>query len=204
MLIYLLYPIRRDWKINLPRTAGRFLEENFKENGFDLEQDDIWKSVDGIELAHFHRELYEKHLDVEGIPHISIIRNPINRFFSASSWLKRMYGEDIQEAMEDPMMFSMMLENFPLTQAVNWYRPQVDFISDVLSSVYVPLFFTSCCVVDVPNVLDVPFRAVDVPYQKLAYDESNKLERSAKLIDNIKYLYRKDIELYYPELEASL
>ena len=116
--------------VHIPRTAGRFLEENFKENGFDLEQDDIWKSVDGIELAHFHRELYEKYLDVEGIPHISIIRNPINRFFSASSWLKRMYGEDIQETMEDHMMFSMMLENFPLTQAVNWYRPQVDFISN--------------------------------------------------------------------------
>ena len=116
--------------MHIPRTAGRFLEENFKENGFELEQDDIWKSVDGIELAHFHRELYEKYLDVEGIPHISIIRNPINRFFGASSWLKRMYGEDIQEAMEDPMMFSMMLDNFPLAEAVNWYRPQVDFISD--------------------------------------------------------------------------
>ena len=35
-------------------------------------------------------------------------------------------------------------------------------LSFVLSSVYVPLFFTSCCIVDVPNVLDVPFFEVEL------------------------------------------
>ena len=43
-----------------------------------------------------------------------------------------MYGDDIQEAMEDPVMFHSMLENFPLTQAVNWFRPQVDFLQMIL------------------------------------------------------------------------
>ena len=189
--------------VHIPRTAGRFLEENFKKNGFELEQDDIWKSVDGIELAHFHRELYEKYLDVEGIPHISIIRNPINRFFGASSWLKRMYGEDIQEAMEDPMMFSMMLENFPLAEAVNWYRPQVDFISDKTHLWRFEDGFGEDFGEWMSNVLEVPFRIVDVPYQKLSYDESNKLERTDKLIDNIRTICRKDIEQLYPELAAS-
>jgi len=188
--------------VHIPRTAGRFLEENFKKNGFELEHDYIWDSVDGIELAHFHRELYEKHLDVEGIPHIAIIRNPINRFFSASSWLKRMYGEDIQEAMEDPIMFSMMLNNFPLTEAVNWYRPQVDFISD---KTYLWRFedgFKEEFSEWVSNILGVSFRTHDVPYEKLSYDESNRLDRTDKLIDNIKFLYRKDIEQLYPELAA--
>ena len=188
--------------VHIPRTAGRFLEENFKKNGFELEHDYIWDSVDGIELAHFHRELYEKHLDVEGIPHIAIIRNPINRFFSASSWLKRLYGEDIQEAMEDPIMFSMMLNNFPLTEAVNWYRPQVDFISD---KTYLWRFedgFKEEFSEWVSNILGVSFRTHDVPYEKLSYDESNRLDRTDKLIDNIKFLYRKDIEQLYPELAA--
>ena len=188
--------------VHIPRTAGRFLEENFKKNGFELEHDYIWDSVDGIELAHFHRELYEKHLDVEGIPHIAIIRNPINRFFSASSWLKRMYGEDIQEAMEDPIMFSMMLNNFPLTEAVNWYRPQVDFISD---KTYLWRFedgFKEEFSEWVSNILGVSFRTHDVPYEKLSYDESNRLDRTDKLLDNIKFLYRKDIEQLYPDLAA--
>ena len=102
------------------------------------------------------------------------------------------------------MMFSMMLDNFPLPEAVNWYRPQVDFISDKTHLWRFENGFREEFSEWMSNVLEVPFRAVDVPYQKLSYDESNKLERSAKLIDNIKYLYRKDIELYYPELEASL
>ena len=42
----------------------------------------------------------------------------------------------------------------------------------------------------------------DVPYGKLSTDEDNKLQKSAKLIDNIKSLYRKDIEYLYPELAA--
>ena len=54
------------------------------------------------------------------------------------------------------------------------------------------------------DVLEVPFRIVDVPYQKLSYDESNKLERTDKLIDNIRTICRKDIEQLYPELAAPL
>ena len=194
---------RRFLFVHIPRTAGRFLEQNFKKNGFELEQEHIWESVDGIELAHFHKELYEKHLNVDGIPHIAIIRNPINRFFSASSWLKRMYGEDIQEAMEDPMMFSMMLDNFPLTEAVNWYRPQVDFISDKTHLWKFENGFGDDFSKWISDVLGVPFKVEDVPYEKLSYDESNKLKKTGNLIDNIRTMCRRDIEQLYPELAAS-
>ena len=114
--------------VHIPRTAGRFLEENFKENGFDLEQDDIWKSVDGIELAHFHRELYENHLEVENIPHFVVIRNPIDRFFSASIALKYMLGDDIQEEAEND--FEGMLNRLPYTQGKQWFRSCLLYTSD--------------------------------------------------------------------------
>ena len=197
-------PTKRFLFVHIPRTAGRFLEENFKENGFEAEQI-LWKSVDGIEVAHFHNELYLKHFDDLGsIPHFTIVRNPIDRFISCSIFLKRMYGDDIQEAMEDPMMFSMMLENFPLTQAVNWYRPQVDFISNKTHLWRFEDGFKEEFGEWMSNVLAVPFKIVNVPYQKLAYDESNKLERTDKLIDNIRTICRKDIEQLYPELAAPL
>ena len=117
---------KRVFFAHIPRTAGRFIEENLKHNDCIIEQD-IWKSVEGIEVAHFHREYYEKYLDVENIPHFSIVRNPIDRFIGASIYIKRMYG-DCQELMEDPLLFFSMLENFPLTEAANWYRPQIDFL----------------------------------------------------------------------------
>jgi len=193
-------PTKRFLFIHIPRTAGRFLEENFKENGFEPEQI-LWKSVDGIEVAHFHNELYLKHFDDLGsIPHFTIVRNPIDRFMSCSIFLTRMYGEDIQEMMEDPMMFSSMLENFPLTQAVNWFRPQMDFITDDTNIWKFEDGFGSDFDEWLSEVLGVEYSTKDVPYEKLAYGETKKLEKTAKLVNNITGLYRKDIEQLYPEL----
>ena len=181
--------------IHIPRTAGRFLEENFKYNGFQDEYE-IWNSIDGIEVAHFHRELYEKYLDVKGIPHITIVRNPIDRFFSTSIFLKRIYGE-CQEEMEDVMMFYSMLDNFPLSQGINWFRSQLDFISEE-TNVWK---FEDGFGIDFNNwmsqILGVEFQVKDVPYKELTTNESNKLERSAKLLHNVRNLYRKDFSRFY-------
>ena len=201
MATYQHFSGKRFLFIHIPRTAGRFLEENFKYNGFQVEYN-IWNSIDGIEVAHFHRELYEKYLDVKGIPHITIVRNPIDRFFSASIFLKRIYGE-CQEEMEDTMMFYSMLDNFPLSEGINWFRSQLDFISEE-TNVW---RFEDGFGMDFNNwmsqILGVEFQVKDVPYKELTTNESNKLERSAKLIDNITSLYRKDIEKLYPELAPS-
>ena len=193
-------PTKRILFVHIPRTAGRFLEENFKENGFEPEQI-LWKSVDGIEIAHFHNELYLKHFDDLGsIPHFTIVRNPIDRFMSCSIFLTRMYGDDIQEMMEDPMMFSSMLENFPLTQAVNWFRPQMDFITDDTNIWKFEDGFGSDFDEWMSEILGVEYKTKDVPYNELSTNETKKLEKTAKLVNNITGLYRKDIEQLYPEL----
>ena len=183
---------------HIPRTGGRFFEENLKHNDCIVEQDNLWKSVEGIEVAHFHRELYEKYLDVKGIPHITIVRNPIDRFFSTSIFLKRIYGE-CQEEMEDVMMFYSMLDNFPLSQGINWFRSQLDFISEE-TNVWK---FEDGFGIDFNNwmsqILGVEFQVKDVPYKELTTNESNKLERSAKLLHNVGNLYRKDIEHLYSQ-----
>ena len=212
----LTFPRKRFLFIHIPRTAGRFLEENFVENGFEAEQI-IWKSVDGIEVAHFHNELYIKHFDDLGsIPHFTIVRNPIDRFFSCSIFLKRMYGNDIQEAMEDPVMFHSMLENFPLTQAVNWFRPQVDFLTDDTNIWKFEDGFGEDFSEWLSEIVGakIEIKELTKDYtrnnvgQKLILEyfekdhESNKLDRSAKLVNNITTLYRKDIETLYPELAA--
>ena len=111
-----------------------------------------------------------------------------------------MYGEDIQEAMEDPIMFGSMLQNFPLTQAVNWFRPQMDFITDDTNIWKFEDGFGSDFDEWLSEVLGVEYKTKDVPYEKLAYGETKKLEKTAKLVNNITTLYRKDIEQLYPEL----
>ena len=197
-------PTKRFLFVHIPRTAGRFLEENFKENGFEPEQI-LWKSVDGIEVAHFHNELYLKHFDDLGsIPHFTVVRNPVDRFMSCSIFLTRMYGDDIQEAMEDPMMFGSMLQNFPLTQAVNWFRPQIDFLTDDTNIWKFEDGFGSDFDEWMSEILGVEYTTKDVQYEKLAYGETKKLEKTAKLVNNIMSLYRKDYEYLYPELATPL
>lgn len=49
-------PTKRFLFVHIPRTAGRFLEENFLDNGFEPEQK-IWDTLDGIEIAHFDRSI---------------------------------------------------------------------------------------------------------------------------------------------------
>ena len=197
-------PTKRFLFVHIPRTAGRFLEENFKENGFEPEQI-LWKSVDGIEIAHFHNELYIKHFDDLGsIPHFTVVRNPVDRFMSCSIFLTRMYGDDIQEAMEDPMMFGSMLQNFPLTQAVNWFRPQIDFLTDDTNIWKFEDGFGSDFDEWMSEILGVEYTTKDVQYEKLAYGETKKLEKTAKLVNNIMSLYRKDYEYLYPELATPL
>ena len=194
-------PAKRFLFVHIPRTAGRFLVENFKRNDFSIEDNNKLSTQDGVEISHFHRELYEKYLDVDGIPHIAIVRNPIDRFISCSIFLKRMYG-DCQELMEDPMMFSSMLDNFPLSEGVNWFRPQMDFISDKTQLWKLEDGFGEDFEEWISGVVGVEIKIKKVSYKKLSTDESTKLEKSAKLIDNITSIYRKDIEQLYPELAA--
>ena len=76
---------RRFLFVHIPRTAGRFIQENLRMNGFESEQK-IWKTIDGVEIVHFHRELYEKHLNVAHIEQIAIIRDPVYRYNSLKSY----------------------------------------------------------------------------------------------------------------------
>ena len=75
---------KRFFFIHIPKTAGRFLQQNFINNNFEPEQN-IWDWIDGIETAHFHRELYQKHLNIsQTIPLDTLFLTSQFSFFSFS------------------------------------------------------------------------------------------------------------------------
>ena len=125
---------KRVFFAHIPRTAGRFVEANLSKN--DMKWDDVYLDngkgimsiVNGFEIAHYHRDYYEKYLDVKDIPHFSIVRNPIDRFISASIYIKRFCGDKAQEGVEDKNSFLYVLKSIPYRQSINWYRPQIDFL----------------------------------------------------------------------------
>lgn len=185
--------------VHIPRTAGRFLEENILNNGFKCEQQKIWASECGIEIAHFHKELYSKYFDCTSIPQITVVRDPVDRFFSASIFLTRMYGDGIEELLEDETTFFSMLENFPLTQAANWFRPQVDFLSESTHIWWYENKLEKDFSDWMGTVLDINFKIENLKYTELTTNEDNKVKRRPKIIQNIKRLYAKDYEVLYPK-----
>ena len=213
--------------IHIPRTAGRFVETNLIVNNefewsvdwekFGIER--MFESVDGpegeIELGHFHREYYEKYLDCEGIPHVSIIRNPLKRFISASIYINRIYGmandtgeyteeslRECQELMEDENYFYSMLRNFPFEESKNWYRSQLDFLSDKTHIWRFEDGFGDDFVSWLSGIVGIDLEFTDDVEYAVASDEGNKLEKTPQLIDTLTHFYKQDIEQFYPELAA--
>ena len=209
--------------VHIPRTAGRFVEQNLEAQGWEWEKIDekiklsrrhdsskvrMYDSVEGIEIAHFHKEYYEKYLDVKDIPHVSIVRNPIDRFISASIWLTRLYGDDIQEAMEDPVSFNSMLFNFPMPESVNWYRPMVDFMSDKTEiwkfedgmGTKFSNWISGIVGVDIKMDQYLEYRT-DPRMREESSD--SRLKKTDALIDNLRVFYRKDLNKFYQDNEST-
>ena len=194
---------KRVFFAHIPRTAGRFVEANLSQNDFkwdDAHLDNgkgIMSIVNGFEIAHYHRDHYMKYLDTKDIPHFSIVRNPIDRFISASIYLKRFCGEDVQKGVEDRRAFLHVLKSIPYRQSINWFRPQIDFLS---SDTHIWKFedgFGEDFGYWMSEKLEVPFK-VDVlaEYATNNY-EDHKLDKTDKLVDNIRKYYAADIERLY-------
>ena len=197
--------------VHIPRTGGRFIEVNLERNGWEVEPIDQYgiphyqhSFIEDCEIAHFHRDLYEKYCDIEGIEQIAVVRNPVDKFFSASTYLITVYGKEIQEKLEDYDEMVSIIENFPMSETLSWWRPQVDFVTDTTHI----WKFEDGLGTDfgdwLGEKLGVPFE-IDkyANYAMNRYEGSFKLDRTPKLIDNICKFWREDIEQFYPELATS-
>ena len=198
--------------VHIPRTGGRFIEVNLEKNGWEVEPIDQYgiphyqhSFIEDCEIAHFHRDLYEKYCDIEGIEQIAVVRNPVDKFFSSSTYLITVYGKEIQEKLEDYDEMVSIIENFPMSETLSWWRPQVDFITDTTHI----WKFENGLGTDfgdwLGEKLGVPFE-IDkyANYAMNRYEGSFKLDRTPKLIDNITKFWREDIEQFYPELATPL
>ncbi len=198
--------------VHIPRTGGRFIEVNLEKNGWEVEPIDQYgiphyqhSFIEDCEIAHFHRNLYEKYCDIEGIEQIAVVRNPVDKFFSASTYLITVYGKEIQEKLEDYDEMVSIIENFPMSETLSWWRPQVDFVTGTTHIWKFENGLGTDFGVWMSEKLGVPFE-IDkyANYAMNRYEGSFKLDRTPKLIDNITKFWREDIEQFYPELATPL
>ena len=194
--------------VHIPRTGGRFIEVNLEKNGWEVEPIDYYgiphyqqSFIDDCEIAHFHRELYEKHCEIEGLEQIAVIRNPIDKFFSASTYLVTVYGQEVKERLDDYDEMVSIIKNFPQSETLSWWKPQVEFLTEKTHLWKFEKGLGTDFGDWVSEKLGVPFE-ID-PYVNYATNdyEGFKLDKSDKLIQNIKKFCSEDIEQLYPELK---
>jgi hypothetical protein len=119
--------------IHIPRTAGRYVSALF-ENTSNVECkhhkiNTEW--ISGYDITHLHYPLYEQFLGVQNIPHIAVVRNPLNKIISAVKIMhydepdydhdKALSGDFFQEFMR------RQLNNH--SRGNNWFLPQHQFLS---------------------------------------------------------------------------
>lgn len=173
---------KRFFFIHIPKTAGRFLQQNFINNNFEPEQN-IWDWVDGIEIAHFHRELYQKHLNTKDIKHITIIRDPLQRYLSLKT------------------------HNYP--DSKNWLRPQVDYVTEKTNVWKFEDGFDEKFSIWLSQMLETPIKIQELDFdytyndkgQKLFFEYKRpnykKIERTDEIENHVKSFYQEDYKLWY-------
>ena len=196
---------KRFFFAHIPRTAGRFIIINLMTKNqcawddLHLGQEKMYNFHEGIEIGHFHREYYEKYLKVKDIPHFSIVRNPITRFKSASLYLNRFVGDDVEQVMEDRQSFfstlKAMIWHYP--ESANWFRSQVDFVTDKTNVWKFEDGFGDNFTNWLSGIVGVDLtfdKEVQYPKQR---DEGNKFNLTSKHIDNIRDYYSEDFAEFY-------
>jgi hypothetical protein len=85
-----------------------------------------------------------------------------------------------------------MIHNLPLEGSYNWYRPQVDYISDKTHIWKLEDGLGEEFSSWISGIVGVDIRMdKSVKYYKFSY-ETNKLKKTDALIERVKLFYRKD------------
>ena len=191
--------------IHIPRAAGRFLAENFLENGYGIEHHlteemvkeqemlhYLWTPAEGVEIPHAHYSLYRKWKSIKSLSSIAIVRNPIDRFFSASFSFSKVSS---QSSLENWTTYNNILSKCIRTDVCNWLRPQHEFVSpDTKIWKYEKGFGEKFCYW-INNILPINFSIKTQAYTKSNYDQLG-LIKTKPLIDNIKKFYHQDFEKF--------
>lgn len=121
--------------IHIPRTGGRYVKGMF-ENSSNIEIERFKNNQTtfyNICVLHLHYPLYLDYfsLNENDIPHIAIVRNPYDKFFSAIKYMHFLFGFDYKSFLNDKKRFlDFTSRQISFNSAHNnWFLPQHKFTS---------------------------------------------------------------------------
>jgi hypothetical protein len=119
--------------IHIPRTGGRYVSSLFESSqNVMCQHHRIHENrIEGIDVTHLHYPLYNKYFGVANIPHITVVRNPVNKFQSSIKNMNYMHRLDYNSYLKYDDKFSEFMQMELTTNSYhnNWFLPQYKFIS---------------------------------------------------------------------------
>jgi len=212
---------------HIPRTGGCYTSELLKQNNYVMYPDPIVVR-NGVTVRHYHREIFIEHskfwpYDVSLMKQFTIVRDPVEKFTSAYSYVKsRLSDLEIENLYDEKEFFKIMyllLKRSHFEPEVddpktvcgfqrdysNWCRPQHEFITDEmfvwkyedgLSDDFYSWLHTNLGI-EIKNVVDRDWDKLD-PYN--AHNESKiimgEYELPEPIVQNVQKFYSKDFECF--------
>jgi len=119
--------------IHIPRTGGRYISALFENsNGVECSHHKLESGkINGVEILHLHHPLYNSHLNVNEMPHITVVRNPFDKFQSSIRNMHFIHGIEYNEMLKSEEIFLEFISDEILNRSYhnNWFLPQNKFIS---------------------------------------------------------------------------
>jgi len=125
------YNNRETYFVHIPRTGGRYLHQLFRSAGAEQAYTTKDKLVLGREIRHLHYPLYECKLKTENATHITVVRDPLDRFKSVMTQKAIRDSVDYNELIKTKkdwerfLLIGQEIDEFK----TNWLRPQNQFVS---------------------------------------------------------------------------
>lgn len=114
--------------IHIPRTGGRFVSSLF-ENSKDVDYE--YNDYSSKQTPHLQYPLYNEFLDICDMPHITVVRNPYDKFLSSIRMMNQLHQIDYNEVLNSYENF-LEFVNYEIelgSQENRWFLPQHNFIS---------------------------------------------------------------------------
>lgn len=190
--------------IHIPRTGGRYVTSLF-ENSKDIECKfhQIEKHrIKGIEIIHLHYPLYEYYLEVEDLPHITVVRNPFDKFVSCLNCLENLSPFSCYKLINSEKKFINFV-NEQLNRSSfhnNWFLPQHKFISPKTYYWKYEWGFGNEFREWVYDKTKIDIKIQEVNYEKFEWEHKKRYNLNENIKKFVEEFYEKD----YQEFEYFL
>lgn len=188
--------------IHIPRTAGRYVTalfettKNKKVSCFHHRLGE--ERYQGVDSIHLHYPLYLNHLNVENIPHITVVRNPISKFESCVRYMYHLHNIEYKDLLKSKEIFNLFMETEINHYSFhnNWFLPQHKFISPKTFIWKYESGFGENFKKWIYEKTNIEIETERVEYQKILKENNEKYELCKVIKTYIKDYYKDDFKIF--------